>query len=238
MEVADASEKEDLDNSNICDRFSVSIYQTLSHQPREIYPSTTDFDKDLLLISACVTSILRTYYAWQIVQSRDISYNAAKMGFWTYAEIAIGTIVSCMPVLPKFFRHFSPKIYATFASKSKSKLGSSSNPRQAKSQSPVMGEKPGNSAKSSFEKPFITKGSGRGETGVLGIWNEAYHPSAAVQVTGEYVTLDEYDSVLPGTDTAGELAPRRAKGIATRRDDLENGIADRRDYSCAKEMRF
>lgn len=173
-----------------------------------------------------MTSILRTYYAWQIVQSRDISYNVAKMGFWTYAEIAIGTIVSCMPVLPKFLRHFSPKIHATFASKSKSKPGSSSNPRQAKPQSPVAIEKPGSSAKSSSEKPFFTKGGGRGETGVLQIWNEAYQPSAAVEVKGEYVTLDEYDAVLPRKDTASESAPRRAQGTATRRDDLESGTYD------------
>lgn len=170
---------------------------------------------------ACVTSILRTYYAWQIVQSRDISYNVVKMGLWTYAEIAIGTIVSCMPVLPKFLRHFSSKLYTTFASKSKS---GSSNPRP-RSGSPVVIEKPRHSAKS--PNKYLAKRSG-GETGISEIWNGAYHPSA-VQVEGEYVTLDEHDAVLPRTARrvkASEPASRMAKGIATRREDLESGLGN------------
>ncbi|CAD6580725.1 MAG: hypothetical protein ASARMPREDX12_000255 [Alectoria sarmentosa] len=162
---------------------------------------------------ACVTSILRTYYAWQIVPSHDISYNLVKMGFWTYAEIAIGTIVSCMPVLPKFFRHFSPRLYATFASISK--------PRP-RSRSSVVFEKPRNSAESS--KKLFIKGS-QDETGVSKFWNQAYHPSAA-EVKDEYLSLDGYDAVLPRRDTAIEPAPKLVKGSATRRDDLERGQDD------------
>ena len=165
-----------------------------------------------------MTSILRTYYAWQIVQSRDISYNVVKMGFWTYAEIAIGTIVSCMPVLPKFFRHFGPRLYATFASKFKP---GSSSPRP-RSRSSVVIEKPRNSAESS-EKLF-TKGS-QEETGISEVWNQAYHPAAKVK-DDEYLSLDGYDAVLPRRDTASEPAPRLAKGTATRRDDLERGQDD------------
>ncbi len=167
-----------------------------------------------------MTSILRAYYTWQIFQSRDMSYNAVNMGFWAYAEIGIGIIVSCVPVLPRFFQHFSPKLYATFASKSKSKPGSSSSPRQARSRSPVVIEKPRDSTESS--KKLFTKGSGRRERGTLEIWNEAYHPST-VEVEGEYVTLDEYDAVLP---------PEMTKGTATKRDDLESGqhvFANRKD---------
>ena len=40
------------------------------------------------------------------------------MFFWAYAEISIGTIVSCLPVLPKFFRHFGPKVYSVLFTKS------------------------------------------------------------------------------------------------------------------------
>lgn len=158
-----------------------------------------------------MTSILRTYYAWQIVQSRDISYNVVKMGFWTCAEIAIGTIVSCMPVLPKFFPHFSPRLYATFASISK--------PRP-RSRSSVVIEKPRNLAESS--KKLFIKDSG-GETGISEVWNQAYHPSAAEV---KDLSLDGYDAVLPRRDTASEPAPKLAKGTATRRDDLERGQDD------------
>ena len=165
-----------------------------------------------------MTSILRTYYAWQIVPSHDISYNLVKMGFWTYAEIAIGTIVSCMPVLPKFFRYFSPRLYATFASKSKP---GSSSPRP-RSRSSVVFEKPRNSAESS--KKLFIKDIGR-ETGISEVWNQAYHPSAA-EVKDEYLSLDGYDAVLLRRDTAIEPAPKLAKGTATRRDDLERGQDD------------
>ena len=88
-----------------------------------------------------------------------------------------------------------------------------------------MIEKPRKSAKS--PKEFLTKGSG-GETGISEIWNGAGHPSA-VKVEGEYVTLVEHDAVLPKTARrvrASEPAPRMAKGIATRREDLESGLGD------------
>ena len=136
-----------------------------------------------------------------------------KLVYWTYAEIAIGTIVSCMPVLPRFFRHFSRKLHATFAFKS------SSNPRPS-AQSPVVIEKPRKAVRSSSTKRFY-RGSGGGKS-VLAVWNKAYHPPAA-EVKGEYVTLDGYDAVLPWKDAASELIPKGAAGIATRRDDLENG---------------
>ena len=31
------------------------------------------------------------------------------MGFWTYAEMTIGLVVSCLPVMPRFFHHIGPK---------------------------------------------------------------------------------------------------------------------------------
>lgn len=41
------------------------------------------------------------------------------MGFWTYAEIAIGIIISCLPVLPRLFQTVGPRIYDVFSSRSK-----------------------------------------------------------------------------------------------------------------------
>ena len=32
------------------------------------------------------------------------------MGLWTYAELATGICISCLPVIPKFFHHFGPKL--------------------------------------------------------------------------------------------------------------------------------
>ena len=53
--------------------------------------------------------------------------------------------------------------------------------------------------------------------------NQAYHPSAAVEVKGEYVTLDDYDAALLREGPVSEWDPEIVKGTATRREDLESG---------------
>lgn len=63
------------------------------------------------LSRACVTSILRTYYTWKILNSPDVSYNVVIMGYWTIAEITTGIVVSCLPVMPKFFHHYTSKLH-------------------------------------------------------------------------------------------------------------------------------
>ena len=158
-----------------------------------------------------MTSILRTYYAWEIVQSRDISYNVCKMGFWTFAEIAIGIIVSCMPVLPKFFRHFGPKLYGAIISKSKS----DSNP-ELRCPSSVVIEKPRNLANSKKHFPI-----GSQESDISYMWSESYQPLA--EVKREYITLNAHDATLLRRGTTSDLTPKIARGTATRRDDLESG---------------
>lgn len=70
--------------------------------------------------SACATSIVRTYYSFKIVQSPDVSYNTVIMGLWTWAEVTSGMVISCLPVMPKFFQHFGAKTYLSFSSKFKS----------------------------------------------------------------------------------------------------------------------
>lgn len=72
------------------------------------------------MFSACVTSIGRTYYTFKVAQLPDISYNIALMGLWASTELAIGTIVSCLPVLPRFFQHLGPKVSGIFSFTSKS----------------------------------------------------------------------------------------------------------------------
>lgn len=41
------------------------------------------------------------------------------MGFWTYVEIAMGIIISCLPVLPRLFQGFGPRIYSALSFRSK-----------------------------------------------------------------------------------------------------------------------
>lgn len=65
--------------------------------------------------SACITSIIRTYYTWKIIHSQDVTYDMCRMCLWNSAEISIGIIVCCLPVSPRFFQFIGPKIYGTFS---------------------------------------------------------------------------------------------------------------------------
>ncbi|KAL8691956.1 MAG: hypothetical protein Q9218_002918 [Villophora microphyllina] len=61
-------------------------------------------------ICACITSIIRTRYTFKMVQSSDTSYYLIIFGLWTWAEITIGIIVGCLPVMPKFVHTLRSKI--------------------------------------------------------------------------------------------------------------------------------
>lgn len=66
-----------------------------------------------------MASLVRVYYAFEVVKSDDVSYKIGIIGFCTLVEIAIGIIVSCLPVLPRLFQAFSPHISSAFSFQSK-----------------------------------------------------------------------------------------------------------------------
>ena len=160
--------------------------------------------------SACVTSILRTYYTFKVVQSPDVSYNITIMGLWTWAEITTGIIISCLPVLPKFFRHFGPIVYRTISStfslgsKSHSMTGSRSEPQQIQDQT------------NSFERV-------KGESNGNGVY------SNQTMRKGKYINLGELDVASSENDATNEWLPTPVHGFVTRREDLEKETLGRQD---------
>ena len=60
--------------------------------------------------SGFITSIVRTYYTFKVFQSPDESYNIIIMGVWTWAEMTVGTVICCLPVMPRFLQHCRSKI--------------------------------------------------------------------------------------------------------------------------------
>ncbi|MCJ1315362.1 hypothetical protein MMC15_000679 [Xylographa vitiligo] len=62
---------------------------------------------------ACVTSILRLVYSVELqglpAGATAYQYDIDVIGVWSIAEIAVGIIVGCLPVLPRFFKHIFPK---------------------------------------------------------------------------------------------------------------------------------
>ena len=160
-----------------------------------------------------MTSILRTYYIWETIKSPDYSYNLFSVGVWSNAEIAIGIIVSCLPVFPKFFRHIGPKIHATFTIESLSgtlyrhKMWYTGN---------------------NTDKTHSSFGNGRpsfkrsGHKSIQRTWNGSNHSKA--ELKGQFIALDESEMLQPKFSALGGFTPTLANGPATIRGDLEYGI--------------
>ena len=160
-------------------------------------------------IRACVTSIVRTYYTWKIVQSSDITYNLCIMGLWAYAEISIGIIVSCLPVLPKFFNHFGPRIYGSFSLQTWSVTL-----LRPKMRSTGNTDKTGTSSR--LRRLFTERS---GENSIPGIWNDSNHSS---ELKGAYINLDKYETQSPKSAGTNGITPTPVNGPATRREGLES----------------
>ena len=138
-----------------------------------------------------------------LVKTPDVSYYMVPMGLWTIAEVSIGIIVSCLPVLPKFFQHVGPKVYKTFSFGSKSGTASEQKPKFRATISRLK-------THSTWEHPLARSG---GKNDVSNTWIDSY--SVDAQPNGEYITLDDQPTdrrILDGTST---------EMLSTRRDDLE-----------------
>ena len=174
---------------------------------------------DISYSSACVASILRTIYSWKVYKKEDSSRNLGILGMWAHAEIAIGIIVSCMPVLPKFFQHFAPIIRHSLSYVSKA--GSKVKPRSLFSGSTAREKQ---SSKGS--DTFASRSTVRGDRDS---WIN--HISLKTLTTGDYITLDDYDippQVPPKAHQVDKAVEpqktgRQTLGVATLRDDLEMG---------------
>lgn len=91
---------------------------------------------------ACVASIFRTYYTFKIAQGPDVAFNIIVMGLAAAAELSIGVVVSCLPVLPRFVRHFVPRITRSSSSHPASTLGASHWGRFAHKLACILGRAP------------------------------------------------------------------------------------------------
>ncbi|KAL8784312.1 MAG: hypothetical protein Q9195_009091 [Heterodermia aff. obscurata] len=153
---------------------------------------------------ACATSIVRTFYAFKIVQNQDNSYNILIITLWKGAEVTSGIIVSCLPITPIFFRYIGPKVYDVFSdifplsSKLRSTTDSESEPRHNQNQS---------------NKVERALGKTEGKT----LYNNQ------TRMKGEYITLSELDTAPVANDTTSGRLPASNDGGLMRRDDLESG---------------
>ena len=144
---------------------------------------------------------MRTYSTWRFVGSTDKSYELGRFGLWSTAELAVGIIAGCLPVMPRFVQHVGPKIHSGFST--------------ARSLHATDSDK-------TFPSTILTKiknPAGKHGTG-LGP-SDADTLSYASQPHGEYFMLDE----VGASQHHGNCNPMltASGGAATRRDDLEYG---------------
>ena len=161
-----------------------------------------------------MASIVRAYYSWVVDRGTDESYNLGKLNICAAAELGIGIIVGCLPVLPKFLQYASVKVSKalSFASKTTGK------PRQDIGQeSKGQHNAPKANALTSIKRSFAKYNAG---ADVTESWSDRYHSRAKNH--GDYLTLTEFDA--PSLQATEPLQPSSLSGgVATRREDLEHG---------------
>ena len=158
-----------------------------------------------------MTSIVRTYYSFQPPKSSDRTYNLSLMGLWGWAELAIGIIVGCLPVMPKFVQHVGTRFFKT------------SSPRSRAGVRPAHGlNDPALNANTftKIQRPFTKDDKSS-------LWKsstDSHNPQAGLH--GDFPTSFIHDSST--TDALSALEPAQLPGamVATRRDDLEHGPDD------------
>ena len=154
--------------------------------------------------SACVTSVLRTYYTWRVVESHDINWELLPMGLWTWAEISIRIIVGCLPTLPRFIQHIRTKIDLKL---------SGSGPGRAAS---AVALPPKANVLASIRRHFGKYGVGRS---ITDSWNDPDMPRS--QYREDYLILDNFDATPLQKEHLNTLTGRPGQHMATAREDLE-----------------
>ena len=161
---------------------------------------------DVLLIftlySACIASILRTYYTWRTIGTLDVSWEILPVGLWSLAELSIGIIVGCLPTLPKFLQHIRTKL----------------NQRPSESG-------PGSESSPAAKVRVLTKVQrSLAKYGVGPIMSNSSNGThnTPTQNHDEYLILDDV-SALPSRGRSSD-APTKwpDQGVATAREDLES----------------
>ena len=136
------------------------------------------------------------------------------MGMWTYAELSTGIVISCLPVIPKFFQHVGPKISSALTLRSRSTKESGNESASAAPSDKVRPEKlklPG------FKNTFISFLSVTEKDSD----HELYDQKALPQ--GEYIKLHGEAGMPRRGATKEAIQTAAAVKIATTRDDLEKG---------------
>lgn len=161
-----------------------------------------------------MVSIVRAYYTWVVDNGTDKSYGLGIENICAAAELAIGIIVGCLPIMPKFLQHASVKLSKAFSFASRSTIKARQGiDHESNGQSDTPKAKTLTSLRRSFAKY-------KAGADVTESWNGHYH--SRPENYGDHITLTEFDALsLQAIESVKPCS--RGGGIATRREDLEHG---------------
>ncbi len=133
------------------------------------------------------------------------------MGLWADAELSIGIVISCLPVIPRFFQHIGPKLSSALKLRYKSTKDFASRPLSV---TPWYKVRAGKLSLPSFKHTFTSVFSHTDRE----TENELYSQETLPQ--RDYVQLHE-EKVIPRRDATRGLIQMPAAKLATPREDLE-----------------
>lgn len=146
------------------------------------------------------------------MQTPDVSYNSLRMGLWTVAEMATGILVSCPPVMPKFFQRVNPRItnILSHSSEHMTRVAQRSGSRKCHKRwvalLPFIGS----------ETTYSSRGSG--SQTLRGDYN------VHIQGKREYIALEGLDLAAARRHDEAEPPRMLVQGTSTMQEDLEAGI--------------
>ena len=160
---------------------------------------------------------MRTYYSYQVPKSFDKTYNLELMGLWGWAELAIGIIVGCLPVTPRFCQHVGPKVSNLFAFVSKPDVRSDTISTYGPKDIDGL---PKTYPFTKFQRPFATY---HVESNVSESFTDPYYRQTRLDSDHLHLTANELDSTRSKSTIATERTQSLDVVAASRQGDLESG---------------
>ena len=164
-----------------------------------------------------MTSVLRTYYTFQVSKSSDKSYNLELMALWAWAELAIGIIVGCLPVTPKFFQQVGPKVSNLLAFVTKPDVRSDTSHAYGPETTDGI---PKTYSSPNFQRPFARYNV---ESNITESFTGPYYPPTQLDRDHLHLAADEIDSTRSKFTIGREPTQSLDVLAASRPGDLESG---------------
>ena len=139
------------------------------------------------------------------------------MGLWGWAELAIGILVGCLPVAPRFFQHIGPRIFDVFAFVSKSEIQSDKSPTYGPKNTDRIAK---TYSSTKLQRPFARHNVG---SNISKSFTDPNYSQTRLDSDHLHLTANEIDSTRSKFAIAHESTQSLGVITAFRPGDLESG---------------